>query len=99
MDSASRIETRKQFLRIKYASDVNGLRTYILSLGDGAAADPMVINSHSFESGQATGQVTLEPLAELNAAMAVLAELDPTNTPSSPSRIRYADFSSMPTES
>jgi hypothetical protein len=98
MDAASRIETFRQFLRIKFlvgspSPNVEGLRAYIAALGDGEASDAVVINSMSFEGQASTGQVVLEPMARLTAALSVLAEIDPDNTPPAPTTTRYADFS------
>jgi hypothetical protein len=97
MDTATRIETYKQYLRITYEEDVAGLRTLMATVA-ADAINPVAITSHSFEGGQASGQLVLEPLARLNAILAVLAELDPDNVPNPPDRVRYADFGYMTTE-
>lgn len=92
MDTAARIEAYKQFLRIKYSEDAKGLRALIVNLGDGAAGEAVLITQHTFEGGNAAGQITLEPLAKLQAAMDVLAEIDPDNMPDAPASTQYADF-------
>lgn len=93
MDSTARIEAYKAYLRIKYEDGVAGLRTLITEIGDGAAAEPVLINQQGFEGGQATGQITLEPLARLQACIDVLRELDPDNMPDEPAPTTFADFS------
>lgn len=104
MEDSSRIDTFKQWLRVKYnaadpqAADITALRAYITALGDGDASDAVAITQLSFESGQASGQLVLEPMARLNAALTILGEIDPDNTPPVPSRVRFANFGYFPTE-
>lgn len=100
MDSASRIETYKAGLRLLYANDVAGLKKIVHDLMEGAASDTVLITSHNFVDGGASGQAHLEPLARLNAAISVLAELDPDSAVllAGPGRTRFADFSRMNTE-
>lgn len=93
MDDAAKIETFKEWLRVKYASDLNGLRRYVRELGDGSAADSVVITSHTFVDGSAAGQLVLEPMVKLRAALDVLRELDPDNAPTSQPAGRIFDFS------
>jgi len=93
MDDTARIEVCKQYLRKKYATDVAGLHAFIDELGEGAALESVLIVQQGFEGGQASATVTLEPIAKLQAAMEVLAELDPDNMPTPPASTRYADFS------
>ncbi|HSV73475.1 MAG TPA: hypothetical protein VLH79_06925 [Chthonomonadales bacterium] len=93
MDEAAKIETFKEWLRVRYAGDVVGLRRYVQALGDGSAADSVVITSQSFVDGSAAGQLVLEPLARLRAALDVLRELDPDNAPDSQPAGRIFDFS------
>lgn len=93
MDEAAKIETFKEWLRVKYARDVTGLRRYVQELGDGSAADSVVITSHTFLDGSAAGQLVLEPLVKLRAALDVLRELDPDNAPSPAPAGRIFDFS------
>jgi hypothetical protein len=97
MDSASRIETYKQYLRITYADDVAGLRTLMATVA-AVATNAVVVIGQSFEGGQTNGQLVLEPMAKLNAILAVLAELDPDNVPEPPARVRFANFGCMATE-
>lgn len=95
MDSNARIEAYKDGLRFKYSADISGLRALITALmaDGGGASDSVVITQMGFEGGQGTGQVTLEPLAKLQACMDVLRELDPDNAPAAPAPTRFADFS------
>jgi hypothetical protein len=95
MDSNARIEAYKEGLRITYAADIPGLRAIITALmaAGGGADDPVVITQMGFEGGQGTGQVTLEPLAKLQACIEVLRELDPDNVPAAPASTRFADLS------
>lgn len=98
MDEAARIQTFKEWLRVKYTGDVDGLRRYVRDLGDGSASDSVVITSHGFVDGSAAGQLVLEPLARLRAALEVLHELDPDNAPAAPPAGRIFDFSQRPIE-
>lgn len=93
MDQASQIETYKEWLRVKYASDLPGLRRLVTTLGDGSASDATVITSQNFTDGGAAGQLVLEPMVKLAAALAVLRELDPENAPDSQPSGRLIDFS------
>lgn len=104
MDSTARIEAYKTGLRLIYPATVAGtaaLRAAILVLMDdatGGAGDSVVITQQGFEGGQATGQLTLEPLAKLQAMTDLLAEIDPDNAPVAPAATRFADFSCSPLE-
>lgn len=91
MTDADRIETYTQFLRIKYADDVEGLRALVLELGEQAATS-VVVTASGFEGEQSSGQLVLEPMARLKAAQDVLAELDPTGTPAERPNYTYARF-------
>lgn len=93
MDEASRIETYKEWLRVKYAGNVVGLRRLVRELGDGSASEEIVITSHNFSDGGTAGQLVLEPMAKLAAALAVLREMDPDGSPSSQAAGRVGDFS------
>ncbi len=99
MDDTARIEAYKTGLRLIYPATAPGiaaLRAAILFLMDdttGAAGDSVVITQEGFEGGQATGQLTLEPLAKLQAMTDLLAEIDPDNAPVGPAPTRFADFS------
>lgn len=94
MTDADRIETYKGYLRRIYAADIEGLRDLVNTLGAAASA-PVVVTATGFEGEQSSGQLVLEPMAQLNAALAVLDELDPPTTPTTATGARYADFSSM----
>lgn len=93
MDEASRLETYTQYLRVRYTDDLPGLKKLVHELGEGEASDSVLINSHGFVDGSASGQIVLEPLLKLKAAMSVLAELDPTNTPMERPNYAYFRFS------
>ena len=93
VDDNARIETYKTFLRRKYADDLEGLQELIDELGAGAAGESVVITQSVFEGGQASGQVTLEPMAKLKAALDVQAELDPDVAEDEPAPTRFADHS------
>ncbi len=91
MDSQARINTYKESLRIIYAADLAGLRQKIAEL-HAAAESAVAITSSAFEGEQSAGQLVLEPLEKLNAAIALLRELDPDNAPAQPAAVVYADF-------
>lgn len=94
MDSAARIATYKQGLRIRYADDLPGLRALCATLFDTVSESEVQFTSHNFEGGAAAGQIALEPMMKLQAAQEVLAELDADNTPADPATLcRFADFS------
>ncbi len=93
MDDAGKIETYKEWLRVKYRGDVNGLRKLVRDLGDGPASESVVITSHNFTDGGAAGQLVLEPMTRLAAALAVLREMDPDNSPTSRAAGRIVDLS------
>jgi hypothetical protein len=86
MDTADRIATFEQAYRIQFEAradepDVEGLQELITALTT-AASNEVVITGQSFEGGQSTGTLTNEAAIRLRAAMNVLAEIDPDNTPS-----------------
>lgn len=97
MDDHARIETVKQYLRRTYASNVDGLKLLAENLvRNGGATDAVTITGQSFEGGQAQGQLTFEPLAYLGAIESLILELDPTYTPSAPSRTLHLNFGFRP---
>lgn len=91
MDEQTRINTYKESLRIIYAGDLVGLRRKIKSLHE-ESENAVVITSSSFEGEQSAGQMVLEPLAKLNAAISLLRELDPDNVPDQADTVVFADF-------
>ena len=99
MDSTSKIETFKASLRLKYASDLPGLKKLVHELTESFVStdDDVVITSHGFVDGSAAGQSEFSRMAKLNAALSVLAELDATTaaTLAGPGKVRFADFSRM----
>lgn len=92
MDSQARLTTYRNSLRLLYARDLVGLRRKIAALQE-EAEDSVVITQGSLEGEQSSGQLVLEPLEKLDAALAVLAELDPTSVPTPPATATFADFS------
>jgi hypothetical protein len=93
VDEAGQIETFQEWLRVRFAGDIPGLRQYVLDLGDGEATESVVITSNQFAGDGASGQLVLEPLGKLRAALQVLRELDPDSATSPPSSGRIVDFS------
>lgn len=91
MDEQTRINTYKESLRIIYAADLLGLRKKIAALHE-ESEDAVIVTSSSFEGEQSAGQMVLEPLAKLNAAIALLRELDPDNVPDQAATVVFADF-------
>ncbi len=94
MDDQTRITTYKESLRIIYGGavpDLAGLRKKIAELHE-AAEGSVVITSSGFEGEQSSGQLVLEPLEKLNAAITLLRELDPDHAPEQPPAVVYADF-------
>lgn len=110
MDDYARIESYKRGLRFKYPATLPGIAalraaiTALMADNTGEANESVVIVQQGFEGGQATGQVTLEPLAKLQAMIEVLSEeayrdVDPEDVPEEPDTTRYADFSAGSLES
>jgi hypothetical protein len=99
MDSTSKIETFKASLRLKFASDLPGLRKLVHELTEGLLTtdDEVMITSHGFVDGSAAGQAEFSRLEKLNAALSVLAELDADTAAvlASPGRVSFAEFSRM----
>lgn len=91
MDSASKILTLKQGLRIKFSADPAGLRKLWEEVWKGASRF-VEITGNSYEGGSASGTVILERLEYLAAVQDILAELDPAGTPMAPPRGALADF-------
>lgn len=90
MDSAAKINTLKQGLRIKYATDLTGLRRLWESVFAGST-EFVEITGTAYEGGNASGQLVLERLEYLQAVQDILAELDPTLSSAPPSST-FADF-------
>ena len=97
MDDAAKLETVKQYLRRKYATNVEGLKTLADRIAE-SAVKSVTITGQTFEGGSAQGQITFEKLAYLSAVEQLILELDPDNTPTAPAAVSYADFSSSQTE-
>lgn len=92
MDDAAKLEVAKQYLRRKYASDLQGLKSLADRIAESAFA-AVTITGQTFEGGSAQGTVTFEKLAYLSAVEAIIAEIDPDNTPTAPAAVAFADFS------
>lgn len=97
MDDAAKLEVAKQYLRRKYAADVPGLKTLADRIAE-SAFRAVTITGQTFEGGSAQGQITFDKLAYLGAVEALIAELDPDNTPTAPAAVTFADFSGAYTE-
>ena len=92
MDPQTRLETFKDSLRLKYADNPKGLRTLVAEYHDQAEAAEVVMTSGTHEGVQSSGQLVLEPLAKLNAALAVLREIAPELMPDAQDTVVFADF-------
>jgi len=92
MDPQTRLETFKDSLRLKYADNPKGLRSYIADLHEAADSTEVAITSTTLEGGSNSGQLVLEPLAKLNAALAVLREIAPELLPDAADTVVFADF-------
>jgi hypothetical protein len=93
VDDAAKLETVKQYLRRKYATNVEGLKTLADRIAE-SAVKAVTITGQTFEGGSAQGVITFEKLAYLNAVEQLILELDPDNTPKAPPAVAFADFSS-----
>ncbi len=91
MDSAAKIETLKQGLRIKYTGNPGGLRQLWAKVFE-QSAEFVEITGNAYEGGSASGTLVLARLVYLGPVQAVMAELDPTGTPSAPPTSTFADF-------
>lgn len=91
MDSAAKIETLKQGLRIEYTGDPAGLRALWKKVFS-QSTEFVEITGNAYEGGSATGTHILHRLEYLAAVQAILAELDPTGTPVAPPTSTFADF-------
>ena len=91
MDSAAKIATLKQGLRIKYRTDPTGLRQLWEQVFAGST-EYVEITGTAFEGGSANGVQILERLEYLAAVQEIMAELDPTGTPPAPPAGAFADF-------
>lgn len=91
MDSATKINTLKQGLRIKYASNPNGLRQLWETVFAGST-EFVEITGSAYEGGSDAGVQILERLEYLAAVQDILAELDPDNIPTPPPSGVIVDF-------
>lgn len=92
MDSAAKINTLKQGLRMKYRNDTTGLRALWQTVFAGST-EFVEITGTSFEGGSTNGVQVLDRLEYLAAVQAVLLELDPDTTPAPPAGNAYANYS------
>lgn len=95
MDSGAKINTIKQGLRMKYRTDLTGLRRLWETVFAGST-EFVEITGTSFEGGSANGVQVLDRLEYLAAVQAILLELDPDTTPAPPAGNAYANFSCGP---
>jgi hypothetical protein len=91
MESAAKIATLKQGLRIKYAGNPTGLRALWAKVFD-ESAEFVEITGNAYEGGSASGNHILHRLEYLAAVQDILAEIDPAGTPSAPPPGTFADF-------
>lgn len=89
---ALNLSTARDFLRDKYASDLEGLKKEIARVGGLAMNTRLNLTGQSFEGGSHQGEVAFTAMEYLRALLDIKAELDPT-TACAPSAIRYADHS------
>jgi len=91
MDSAAKINTLMQGLRMKYAGNIPGLRALWEQVFAGST-EFVEITGSAYEGGSDSGVQVLERLEYLKAVQDVLAELDPSAVPSAPPTSTFADF-------
>jgi len=80
VDDASKIETIKQYLRVKHGTGATAiaiLRQLMDQLA-GEATDSVTLTGGTFEGGQHTGQVNFPKIMYLQCVLSRLSELDPT---------------------
>jgi hypothetical protein len=95
MDSAAKINTLKQGLRFKYATNVTGLRALWEKVFS-ESTEFVEITGTSFEGGSASGVQVLDRLEYLAAVQSVLLELAPDTTPAPPPGNAYANYACGP---
>ena len=91
MDSAGKIDTLKQALRMEFSGDPAGLRIRwreVLS----RSTEFVTFTGDAYEGASTTGALVLEPLEYLKACQDVLAEIDPAGTPAAPPPGTFVDF-------
>lgn len=102
MDESQQTAVVARYLRRKYASDRVGLQKLIDEIAANGALDAVTLTGSAFEGDSKQGQLTFHPLAYLDSAMTVLAELEeavgltPPSTP--PIGGALMDYSCRPVE-
>jgi hypothetical protein len=91
MESAAKIATLKQGLRLKYTGNPDGLRALWSRVFD-ESTEFVELTGNAYEGGSASGTHILHRLEYLAAVQDILAELAPTTTPSAPPPGTFADF-------
>jgi hypothetical protein len=91
MESAAKIATLKQGLRIKYATDPGALRA-LWERVFSESTEFVELTGNAYEGGSASGTHILHRLEYLAAVQDVLAELAPATTPAAPPPGTFADF-------
>lgn len=92
MDESTKLATVQDYLRLKYSADGAGLRSLIDRIAGDGALEYVTITGDSYEGESHHGQLTLEPLLYLRAAMDVLREVAPELVPAPPARGALTDF-------
>lgn len=91
MDSAAKIETLKQGLRIKFTGNAGGLRELWAKVFE-QSAEFVEITGNAYEGSSASGTHILHRLEYLRAVQDILAEIDPAGTPVAPPTSTFADY-------
>lgn len=91
MESAAKIATLKQGLRIRYTANPTGLRA-LWERVFSESTEFVELTGNSYEGGSASGTHILHRLEYLAAVQDVLSELAPITTPAAPPPGTFADF-------
>lgn len=92
MTTAERIYRAKQYLRRKYAGNVQGLKDLADTVVANGAFDSVTITGDSHEGTSSSGQLVFEPLEYLGAIEELIAEMDST-VPQPGDSVMFSDFS------
>lgn len=94
MDDSTKLATVQDYLRITYSGDGVGLKALIQNIAQKQGAlEAVTITGDSYEGESHHGQLALDPLLYLRAAMDVLKEIAPTLVPDAPVSGALTDFS------
>ena len=89
MDDASKLETIKQYLRRKYASDLAGLKTLADTIA-ASATESVTLTGQTFEGSSHQGVLVFASIDYLAAIEAVIMEIDPSPVIPPPSNTHAA---------